>query len=203
MISVITGDIIQSKKLVAEEWLTKLKHELNEIGSQPASWEIYRGDSFQVEIADPGQALKTAVKIKAAIKSIRKGDVRMSIGIGEKTHSATRITESNGSAFVYSGEAFEKLAKAKQNLAFASPFETFNRDMNLMLRLALVSMDAWTVNSAEMVHLALGHPEKSQAQLGDMLGIRQNAISNRLKRANFDEILDLLNWYKNRVEGLK
>ncbi|MFV0592446.1 MAG: transcriptional regulator [Draconibacterium sp.] len=202
MIGVITGDIIQSKKLNPAEWLNKLRQELSKIGNQPETWEIYRGDSFQVKVANPEQALKVAFKIKAAIKSIRKGDVRMSVGIGEKNYTATRITESNGSAFVYSGEVFEKLAKTKQNLAFASPFTAFNREMNLLLRLALIAMDAWTVNSAEMVYLALEHPGKSQAELGEILGIRQNAVSNRLKRANFDEISDLINWYETQVAEL-
>jgi len=202
MISVITGDIIQSKKLDPGEWMNKLKQELNLIGNHPETWEIYRGDSFQVEVTNPAQALKIAIKIKAAIKSIRKGDVRMSVGIGEKTYAALRITESNGSAFVYSGESFEKLAKTKQNLAFASPFAAFNREMNLLLRLALIAMNTWTINSAEMVYLALEHPGKSQAELGEILGIRQNAVSNRLKRANFDEISDLINWYETNVAEL-
>lgn len=199
MTSIITGDIIDSQKSNPHDWMEKLKAELDKIGKNPGTWEIYRGDSFQVEVMDITRALETAIKIKAALKCIKKIDVRMAIGLGDKNYQASKITESNGSAFVNSGEIFEKLVKQKQNLAIASPSEAFNQEMNLLLRLALIVMDNWTVNSAEVVHLALCNPGFSQKQLGDILKIRQNAVSTRLKRARFDEISDLLGQYQTKI----
>src|SRR3546814_11309760 len=58
-------------------------------------------------------ALATAIGIKAIIKSIKQLDVRMAIGLGEISYVAKRVTESNGSAFVFSGEKFERLKKEK------------------------------------------------------------------------------------------
>jgi hypothetical protein len=82
--SVITGDIIQSRKTNKPVWLSKLKKTLSLEGKSPRTWQIYRGDSFQVEVKDPDQAFLTALRIKATIKTIRSLDVRMAIGIGEK-----------------------------------------------------------------------------------------------------------------------
>ncbi len=202
MTSIITGDIIHSQKANPQIWLGKLKSELSNVGSNPETWEIYRGDSFQVEIKDPSYALLATIKIKAAIKCIKQIDVRMAIGIGEKTYTASTVTESNGTAFIYSGEIFEKLVKEKQNLAIATSSEAFNDEMNLLFRFALIAMDNWTNNSAEMVYLALTNPGFSQKELGEMLGIKQNAVSNRLKRAYYDEISELLTRYQIKLKEL-
>ena len=107
MTSIITGDIINSRNTHSQQWMDKLKNVLNEIGSTPKDWEIFRGDSFQVEVTNPQKALIEAIKIKATIKMIKGLDVRMCIGIGEKEFIGDSITESNGSAFVFSGEGFE------------------------------------------------------------------------------------------------
>jgi hypothetical protein len=82
MISVITGDIINSIKTQSATWLKVLKKELSKWGDSPKQWEIYRGDSFQVEIKNATDAITAAMQLKAAVKSIKGVDVRMSIGIG-------------------------------------------------------------------------------------------------------------------------
>src|SRR5687768_12105756 len=104
MISVITGDIINSKRIKPSTWLKALKKDLNSWGDTPKQWEIYRGDSFQLEIKNAADALTAAIQLKTTIKSLKGVDVRMAIGIGEKNHNARNITESNGSAFIHSGE---------------------------------------------------------------------------------------------------
>ena len=62
MIAVITGDIINSKKSSPKLWLEALKTILNNYGSSPLVWEVYRGDSFQLEV-NPKDALKACVLI--------------------------------------------------------------------------------------------------------------------------------------------
>ena len=202
MISIITGDIIDSRNIAIDIWLPVLKEELGKVGTSPKNWDIYRGDSFQLEISDPTEALLTAIEIKAAIKSVAKIDIRMSIGIGDKTYDASAITESNGSAFVHSGNKFELLKKEKQNLAIKSNWTKFDREMNLYLKLSLIVMDSWTENSAEIVAFAIENPNKSQAELGMLVGIKQTAVSLRLKRAYFDEILEVNEMYKAKIREL-
>ncbi len=203
MVAVITGDIINSKKINPKKWLKPLKKELIKIGISPKFWEIYRGDSFQVIINKPENALQWAIKIKAVLKSIQDIDVRMAIGIGDISYNAPKITESNGSAFVNSGEKFEMLRKQKQNLAVKSNLTDFDKEMNLFLKLALIAMDNWTVNAAEIVNTTLENPGKLQEELGKIVGIKQNAISNRLKRAYYDEIMEVNEMYKIKLKTLK
>lgn len=203
MICVITGDIINSKKNSPKIWLTPLKKELDKIGKSPKFWEIYRGDSFQLLINKPGDALLVVMKIKATLKSIWGINVRMAIGMGNRTYNAAKITESNGSAFVHSGEKFELLRQEKQNLTIKSDWPQFDKEMNLYLKLALIAMDNWTVNAAEIVRIAMENPDKSQEELGHIIGIKQSAISNRLKRAYYEEIIDVNEMYQIKIKTLK
>src|SRR5688572_5234068 len=105
--SVITGDIIQSRKTNYPLWMPKLKKTLSLEGKSPRTWQVYRGDSFQIEIKDPADAFLTAIRIKATIKTVKNLDVRMAIGVGDKKFSSSHVVESDGDAFVRSGEKFE------------------------------------------------------------------------------------------------
>ena len=203
MVAVITGDVINSKKNAPQIWLTPLKKELNRIGKTPKSWQIYRGDSFQAVINNPVDALLIAMKLKASLKSVKGINVRMAIGIGSRTYNAAKVTESNGSAFVHSGEKFEMLNQEKQNLGIKSEWPQFDNEMNLYLKLALIAMNNWTVNAAEIVRVAMENPEKSQQQLGKMVGIKQSAISTRLRRAYYEEIMEVNEMYKTKLKSLK
>lgn len=201
MIAVLTGDIIHSSRVSPEKWLKSLTGILQPLGESPQHWEIYRGDSFQAEVFNPLDALETSIKIKAAIRAIKGLDVRIAIGIGEKSYAAPRITESNGSAFVNSGHKFDTLDKEKINLGIQSPWTNFDKEMNLYLRLALIAMDNWTTNGASMVLLALEHQQMSQEELGRLVGIKQNTVSARLKRAYFTEIIAMIEMYREKLNS--
>jgi hypothetical protein len=202
MVCVITGDIINSTKKGTKTWLKSLKKELNRIGESPKIWEIYRGDSFQALISHPDNALLTAIRIKAALKLVN-ADARMALGIGKRSYNAAKITESNGTAFVHSGEKFEMLKKEKQNLCIKSDWPEFDKEMNLYLKLSLIAMDNWTVNAAEVVKIAIENPGKSQEALGQFMGIKQNAVSNRLKRAYYEEIMEVNEMYSIKLKRQK
>ncbi len=208
MIAVISGDIIGSRKLEDQQrWIKPLQELLRELGPRPRLWDFYRGDSFQLELSNPAEALHKALRIKACVRSISPSpesrtpllDVRMSIGIGEKTYSARRITESNGPAFVRSGEQYDLLRKEKRTLALRSPWPEVDEVLNLCLRLACMSLDQWSINSAELAGAVLKNPQQTQEQLGEFLNIEQNSVSDRYKRANLSEILDLEKFFRKSI----
>lgn len=202
MYAILTGDLVNSSKIDVNDWLPLLKESLSHFGHAPIDWDIYRGDSFQLKINDPADAISVALIIKASVKTIKTLDVRISIGIGDISHLSKRITEANGSAFVHSGEKFETLKKERINLAVKSDFENFDSDINMFLRLSSLVMDHWTENSAEIVRLALLKPNKSQAELGKLIGIKQNTVSTRLKRSAFEEILAMNALYREKLKNI-
>lgn len=199
MIAIITGDIINSREGKAQEWLPILKSVLNQYGKEPKQWEIYRGDSFQLEVK-PAEALKVALHIKASIKQRSNLDARMAIGLGEKEYQAKKITESNGSAFVNSGECFEE--QKKQTLAVRSPNTQMDEQINLLLELALLTIDNWSKTTALVVKIALENPMKNQMELANMLKKAQSSISEALTRGGFDEMMRMEKRYRDLIKSL-
>lgn len=201
MLSVLTGDIINSRASQSGVWMDGLKKILERIGDSPKYWEIYRGDSFQVEVTDSKEALYRAIQIKAAVKSHKYLDVRISIGIGDKNYDAEKITESNGSAFIHSGEGLEAF-KGRQTLSVTSEIPEFDYDMNLLLKMSLIVMDNWTPAVAEYVSLNL-RGGLVQQQIANLLGISQSSVSERHQRSYIHEILEVENLYRDKISAFK
>jgi hypothetical protein len=202
MIAIITGDIINSDRYTASEWMDILKPYLGRQGKTPTDWEIYRGDEFQIRTT-PEKALPMAIQIKALIKCIKDLDVRMGIGLGSETFVGSSVSQSNGKAYQRSGRIFETLREQKLNLAIVTGNDHMDNTFNLMLKLALNFMDDWSTVSAEMVGLSLAEPNASQQEVADQLQIRQSAVSQRLKRARMDLVLDLLAYYEDNLKNIK
>ncbi|MEX0288400.1 MAG: SatD family protein [Flavobacteriaceae bacterium] len=201
MTAIITGDIINSEEIKASEWIPVLKSFLAQKGSSPEAWEIYRGDEFQIRL-QAEDALKTAIEIKAIIKSIKNLDVRMGIGLGDESFKAARVSESNGTAYQRSGRVFEGLKIRKLNLKIATGSKEYDLSLNLMLKLALDFMDNWSPVSAEIVTLVMRYPQASQSEIAEKLNIQQSAVSQRQKRARLDLIHELLNYYSHSLSTL-
>lgn len=201
MISIITGDIVNSRKKKSIIWIDNFKKLLHTFGKSPLDWEIFRGDEFQIEIKNPEDVFYVALQIKAYFRSINL-DVRMSIGLGNKDYKSKKISESNGTAFARSGEVFETLKKQKINLAVNSGIIDFDLEINLVLRLCLTFMDNWLVQSAEFVQVAIINQKLSQEEIGTILGINQAAVSRRRKRANFDLLLETDKLFRLKVRNL-
>lgn len=198
MTSILTGDIINSREVDSNEWLPLIKSAFQTIGTSPNIWEIYRGDSFQIEIKNVENSLLFAIKLKATLKKIKNLDVRIAIGIGDKNDTHTNITEGNGEAFIYSGLAFDTLLK-KQNLAITSSDKEFDIIFNTSLALGLLAMDNWTVNSADFVLKYLENPNTTQKLIAKELKISESSASERRKRAGLDEIMQLEKLYRELI----
>ncbi|MFZ6051426.1 SatD family protein [Halocola ammonii] len=199
MIAVITGDIINSQKANPNEWSEALNDALNRYGTSPQNWEIYRGDSFQLEL-EPAEALTCAFYLKAVIKQFKHLDIRMAIGVGQKSHKANHITESNGTAFVHSGQCFEELKK--KTLAFRSENKATNEEINLYFQLALLTIDRWPNAACHVMQVVLENPELTQTALSEKMKKSQSTISESLKRLGYDEMMLLNDRFQKLVEKL-
>ena len=201
--SVITGDVIKSRtQSNPNVWIATLKDALSYLSPEQKYWDIFRGDSFQLEHKNITESFMAATYMKACIKSINGLDVRLAIGIGNKSFEGNSVSESSGEVFIYSGETLETLKKEKQNLRIKSKNTEMDYELNLYFRLALIAMDNWTTNSAEIVKLYIETPEALQSELGKIIGINQNAVSMRQKRAHLDEIMALNDLFKKKMATL-
>lgn len=199
MIGILTGDIINSRFDKNFLWLDNLRDVLNKYGKQPKQWEIYRGDSFQLEV-DAKDALLSTIHIKAAIKCQKSIDVRIAIGLGEKTHHSNKITESNGSAFVNSGECFDSLSR--RNMGIKTPSNQLDIELNTYIELALITMDIWPPVTAQIVRAAIENPKSNQSELSRLLNKPQSMISESLNRAGYYQLLKMNAVYVDKIIAL-
>lgn len=185
MTSIITGDIINSRKADSTLWLPILENALNKYSIGKTRMEIFRGDSFQVEVAIH-HVFEALVYIKTSIKTIPKLDVRVSVGVGEKTFEGKSISTSTGQAFIFSGEAFEELKK--QNISIKTPWIETTKELKLLLDLMIFIIEKWNVNYSSTIKTVLENPNATQQELSSILGKKQSQISRELKKAGFGEI---------------
>lgn len=197
--AIITGDIIKSQDQGPEQWMEALKAVLSNFGTSPENWEVYRGDSFQLETT-PNKALYAALIIKAHLKQHSNLAVRLAIGIGEKTFKTSKITESNGSSFVNSGTCFENLKK--NTLAIKTQHEHLDQSLNVMFELASLTIDNWTSAAAQLIAYALKHPDHNQQRIAKHQKTTQSNVSQGLKRGGFEELSKLLQYYHTQIEIL-
>lgn len=196
MIAVLTGDIINSREVNSEEWLQQLKDYFIKITNHVEEWEIYRGDSFQVQV-NVEEALIVAICIKALIKINPKIDVRISIGIGEASFKGKKITESYGTAFINSGEAFEKLKN--NTLIIKTPSPEFDEDFNPVLKLLSFIMTNWKPVTSETIFYSLMHRDLLQKEVAEKLQKDKTTVNRALKRGAYEEIIEIINLFNKKI----
>lgn len=201
MIAVITGDIINSQHADTEVWITKLKNLLEMWGSAPQSWEIYRGDEFQFK-CKIDDVFWRFIAIKSLIKSQENLDVRIAIGIGEENFSSEKITESNGTAYVNSGRLLNDLKSDGHTLAIKTSNNTLDRDLNILLKWSSKDFDNWTMATSEIIHEMIMNNDITQEDLAKKFTISQSSISQRLKRANYDLIVETDHYFRKKISEL-
>ena len=162
---VITGDIIDSKAIRVEwrprllEILQKIAHELEQFSS--LQLEFFRGDSFQLIIDNPVEALKIAVLLRAGLQgqtpdeSENKWDARVALGIGKIEYAAESVVVSDGEAFHNSGCEFDELGKKR--LAVRTPWAEVNDELKVSTAFADDIISGWSVTQAQVIYLTFLH----------------------------------------------
>ena len=201
MIAIITGDIINSQKSESELWLPQLKNLLGSWSSTPENWEIYRGDEFQLKCS-VDEVFSKSMLIKSLIKSFENLDVRLAIGIGNEVFLSEKITESNGSAYVNSGRLLTEIKTQGKTLVIQTENDKVNRDLNILFKWASIDFDNWSTATAEIIHQLLRNSDFTQDDLAKTLSISQSSVSQRLKRANFDLIQEIDQFFRKKITEL-
>ena len=204
MIAVLTGDVINSRKAPnIGKVISNLEKALSYYKGNQNESEIYRGDSFQMEMTNIEEALTAAIHIKARVKLIKEVDIRIGIGIGKRNHSDESVRKSYGEAYINSGETFDLLREKKRSLGIKTPLEEVNTNLELAIKLGAIVMDNWLSSSAKMIVAHYEYGGRTQKELGELLNVTQSTISTRQSRAYLSEILELDKFYRSKVEKLK
>ena len=205
--AVLTGDIVKSREITPRSRLIDaLKETLETVkDAHRAEYDLYRGDSFQLVLPSAPSAALVAVIIRSGLKSRspKNGetwDARISIGIGDITYRGESVSESDGPAFLLSGQGMDKLGSTNRRLIIEAPWEHADRSLSLVTRFADDLISHWSRYSAETAFLSLVYNE-SQSVLAERLGKRQSTINGRIAtarleliRAYVEHVMEYIHW---------
>ncbi len=199
MVAILTGSLTGNQIQDQDRQMRLLTNYLETFGATPLSWEVYRGKEFQLRINSPQRALSVAINLKSLLKSLPGVDIRMGIGLGEESYRHSHISRSNGTAYLHSIAAYESTSARHKKLCLKSEQTEFDQSINLMLRLALSFMNHWTPTSAATLSYVLDKPGVSQEEISRQLGVSQSTISQRLTRAHYQPVCELIHYFEKKV----
>ncbi|MGZ9811732.1 hypothetical protein ACXN5S_14815 [Pseudoroseicyclus sp. H15] len=193
--AVLTGDIVGSSELTAEA-LSGLLESLTLLAAdEGAAFGRYRGDGWQIYLAEAPRALRLTLQILAHLQGIAPpAETRIAIGIGTAELPPAGIAAGAGPAFETSGRLLDDLP-ARERLAIAGAGIT---PLHQALLAACGEIAGrWTRTQAEaVIHAldALGTPDDPprHEDLAAELGLTRQAMQSRLSGAGWGTILKAL-----------
>ena len=169
--AVITGDIVGSRKF--PEKARRDLHTVMTAGAEalckvfgdavPLEMDTFRGDAWQMVVADPARALRIGSFYRAFLRAeIRdvKADSRLAIAVGTIDFiPAAKVSSGDGEAYRLSGNLLERMPR-QQRLAFAFAAKESD-DRVAALKTVITLMDVLAANWSE---------KQSQAITGALQG---------------------------------
>ncbi len=199
--AVLTGDIVNSTVLTDDQE-KKLISSLKALFSGHKI-AFFRGDSFQVYVKDPQQALKLCLLARTMAISFMgeegtvSTDVRICIGIGTVQVPVRQLNTARGEAFVLSGRKFEEMSISLQRMAIAVHDPLANEGMQVIAQYTNAIFESMTSKQAEVIYeLLKGEMQKAVAR---KLKKTKSTVHQRLSSGRWPEIEKLLERYENIV----
>lgn len=202
--AVLTGDIVDSSGLRSAglEPASKLIADAGEklIGHFPgavhAGIDIFRGDSWQMVVLEPGSSIRIGLYFRSYLKSNFGIDSRVSIGFGPIDHlPMDNISTGTGMAFTLSGQGLlECLKPVRMNIRFPDSLNDIQgKGVNTVVRLMDLQAGSWTQSQSQAIAGALtGMTQSEIASSWQPEPISQQAISQHLDNAGWSQIKDAL-----------
>jgi hypothetical protein len=210
--AVITGDFIDSSKLAPADWdrlhgfMKESSRLLRESFAAivPLDVDIFRGDSWQMLVLDPGKALRLSLLYRATIRAKMANpdlDTRMAIGMGKiDSIPKTRVSEGHGEAYLLSGEALDRLNRSRAaNMCFAHKNNEIAENFDAIVRLIDAIATRWTDKQALAVSGALrGMKQEEIAEKLWEKRITQQAVAQHLSRASWEPVEKGIDYFEKK-----
>ncbi|HTS43035.1 MAG TPA: hypothetical protein VMH01_01460 [Puia sp.] len=202
--AVLTGDIVNSTWLdkTREKELTKRLERL----FAPSKFEFYRGDSFQVYINEPKEALRVSLQCRtAAISMKREGDpadfdVRISIGIGRVLSPVRTLGKAKGEAFVLSGRNFDEMVKTDVRLSIHTLHPVVNTGLEILADHINAIFKEMTSKQAEVIFELL--KQETQQAISEKLRKSKSTINQFVVSGKWELIERLMDQYEKLITHL-
>jgi hypothetical protein len=202
--AVLTGDIVNSTRLkkITEKKLLKILT----AGLAKYQFEFYRGDSFQVYVKNPVEALQTALLCRTAAISVSKNetinlsDVRISIGIGAVTMQVKTLGTAKGEAFILSGRAFDEMTGKDTRLVIATANSLANAGLQIIADYLNAVLKVMTGKQAEVIFELL--QGVTQQEVAKLLKKSKSTVHQHVTAGRWSEIEKLLRQYESIINQL-
>lgn len=206
--AVITGDIVASTRLspaarrqLASE-LKRISDELTAVfrGAVPLPLEQFRGDGWQLLVADPGRSLRVALFIRARLRASALGnekiDTRMAIGVGRVTLlPGRRLGQGDGEAFRLSGPALDALREPlRLALAWPDRLGPVSGAVAAFAPALDAIVQGWTPVQARAVAERLKDLTQRRIARRAPAAVSRQAVARALRRAGWPALSAALTW---------
>ena len=192
--AVLTGDLVRSTDL-AQKRLDVAMQSLADSAEAASDWHgsslmfsRNRGDGWQVCLARPSLALRTALYMRAALRTGGKDlSTRISIAIGVGDPGPTGdLNSASGPVFVESGRALDAI-QTPMMMSFAG-----GGALAAAVRLADHVSQGWTTAQARAIYPMLAPVSVARREVAEALGISRQAVDQALEAAAYPALSDAL-----------
>jgi hypothetical protein len=212
--AVVTGDIVRSTRLSRERFrlvqdtIVRAGLELARHfpGKIPFPIELFRGDSWQLYLPDPVDALRMAIFVRAfVIAETARVDTRFAIGVGTIDKLPEKsVGDGRGDAFRLSGDLVDRMRASRMSIGMEVPELTNDADaLATMLSVLDVVVSGWTAAQASAVCGALlGRTQEQIAETWLPKPITQQSAGQHLARAGWDGVSAVIQYYEKAMRRL-
>lgn len=202
---VVTGDVVRSSVMhgaFRDALLASLRLVASDLSLiEPVSVEIFRGDSFQLVVDAPENALRIAILLRIGLKSHTPHDspfpwdARLSVGIGSISYHADSVVLSDGEAFQFSGRELDKMGKRR--LVLKTRWQDVNDELTVSTAFADDVISSWSVAQSQAAYQSILYA-MPQKDIALKLHMSAQNVSKLLSTAR----LSLINAFINRYHAL-
>ena len=213
----ISADIVSSTALSVFDLMhlqSVIRQFLDELSvkSQDADWgRLFKGDSVEIFLSNPHEALRTALLLKALVKKtfvesnmeakqslFKKFGIRIAIGIGEMRVADKNRDVLDGEAIYYSGRALEKGTKeslsVKRSMYFACKDSLLSEQMDVMLGLLDMLFKEATSKQCEVLYCKL--LGMNELEIAEELGVVQSVVNQHSNAIGWNAIESAVNYFE-------
>ena len=213
----ISADIVSSTTLSVFDLMhlqSVIRQFLDELSvkSQDADWgRLFKGDSVEIFLSNPHEALRTALLLKTLVKKtfvesnmeakqslFKKFGIRIAIGIGEMRVADKNRDVLDGEAIYYSGRALEKGTKeglsVKRSMYFACKDSLFSEQMDVMLGLLDMLFKEATSKQCEVLYYKL--IGMNEVEIAEKLGVVQSVVNQHSNAIGWNAIESAVKYFE-------
>lgn len=208
--AVLTGDFIGSTEADPdrlERSMATLAMQAGIIGEaidHETRFTRFRGDGWQIHLANPKDLLWVTVYLNAVLRSDPDGCLpcRIAIGVGRTDRMGpTGLSDASGTAFLESGRALDEMVVVGQTIALKGD----KTDDIQRSTIAFIDdrISGWSQAQAEVVKFRL-LPDHNPTHLdiAAILGISRQAVGARVQAAGLSLIVKACDAFHDHFEGV-